>query len=73
MKYIKRFSILDRVFHLGLILTFLVQAATGFGRLFISTIWGKKLSYVFGGYEHAGMIHRGVGMVMIAIFVIHVI
>jgi cytochrome b subunit of formate dehydrogenase len=71
--YIKRFSVLDRVFHLGLMLTFLVQAATGFCRLFITTTWGKNLSYVFGGYEHAGMIHRRVGMVMTAIFILHVI
>ena len=50
---IKRFSILERVFHLFLMLTFLIQAATGFSRTFYVTSWGKKLSYLFGGYENS--------------------
>jgi hypothetical protein len=37
-------------------LTFILQTATGFSRLFITTGWGKKLSYVFGGYETALLI-----------------
>ena len=70
---IKRFSILDRVFHLALMLTFLVQSATGFGRLFISTPWGKGLCALFGGYESAAIIHHWVGGFMIAGFLIHVL
>ena len=57
-KYVKRFSIVDRLFHLGLMLTFLVQAATGFGRLYVTTAWGKKICNLFGGYENAAVIHR---------------
>jgi cytochrome b subunit of formate dehydrogenase len=70
---IKRFSITDRVFHLFLMLTFIIQTATGFSRLFITTGWGKKLSYVFGGYEAALTIHTLVGVLMIAGFVVHTI
>jgi cytochrome b subunit of formate dehydrogenase len=70
---IKRFSVVDRLFHLGLMLTFLIQAATGFSRLYITTTWGKKLCYLFGGYENAGVIHHWVGSIMTALFVVHVI
>ncbi len=70
---IKRFSITDRLFHLFLMLTFIIQTATGFSRLFITTGWGKKLSYVFGGYETALTIHKWVGALMIVGFVIHTI
>ena len=70
---IKRFSITDRLFHIFLMLTFLIQTATGFSRLFITTGWGKKLSYVFGGYETALTIHTWVGVLMMVGFVIHTI
>ncbi len=70
---IRRFSKLDRVFHLFLMVTFLIQAATGFSRLFITTAWGKKLSSVFGGYEMSFLIHQWVGVLMIAGFMVHCI
>jgi cytochrome b subunit of formate dehydrogenase len=71
--YIKRFSIFDRVSHIFLILTFLIQSATGFSRLFITTAWGKQLSNLFGGYESCGLIHRRAGMIMVAGFLVHII
>ncbi|MBW2539252.1 MAG: cytochrome C [Deltaproteobacteria bacterium] len=70
---IKRFGITDRLFHLFLMLTFIMQTATGFSRLFITTGWGKKLSYVFGGYETALIIHKWVGALMIVGFLVHTI
>ena len=68
---IKRFSVTDRLFHLFLMLTFIIQTATGFSRLFITTGWGQKLSAVFGGYENSLLIHKWVGVLMLAGFVIH--
>ncbi len=70
---IKRFSILDRVFHLFLILTFLTQTATGFSRLFLPTAWGKNLNAVFGGYETSMLIHKWVGILMIWGFIFHTV
>lgn len=70
---IKRFSIPDRLFHFFLMLTFIVQTATGFGRLFITTGWGKKVSGLFGGYESSLLIHRWVGVLMLAGFVVHTV
>ena len=68
---IKRFNRIQRLFHLFLMVTFLIQAATGFSRLFIATAWGKKLSTVFGGYETTHLIHQWVGFSMIVGFVVH--
>ncbi|PKN68191.1 MAG: cytochrome C [Deltaproteobacteria bacterium HGW-Deltaproteobacteria-15] len=68
---IKRFSRVDRGFHLALMLTFLAQSATGFGRMFINTPWGKTLCGIFGGYETAAVIHHWVGGIMIAGFLVH--
>lgn len=70
---IKIFGKLDRIFHLLLVLTFLNQAATGFGRLFFTTAWGKKLVGVFGGYENALLLHKWGGFLMIAVFAAHVL
>jgi cytochrome b subunit of formate dehydrogenase len=69
---IRRFSPLDRIFHLALMLTFILQSATGFGRLFIVTPWGRRLCGVFGGYENALLVHQWVGVVMILGFLAHV-
>lgn len=70
---IKRFNRVDRVFHLVLILTFMVQASTGFGRLYIATSWGRSLTRVFGGYGACLTVHTWVGGVMIAVFLIHTV
>jgi len=70
---IRRFSAIDRLFHLFLMLTFITQTATGFSRLYITTSWGKKLSRVFGGYETSLTLHKWVGVLMLIGFMIHTI
>ena len=70
---IKRFSAVDRLFHLFLMMTFLIQSATGFSRLFFTTSWGKQLGNVLGGYETSLTIHKWVGVIMMIGFVIHTI
>ncbi|MCF8105629.1 MAG: cytochrome b/b6 domain-containing protein [Desulfohalobiaceae bacterium] len=71
--YIKRFTILDRVFHLGLMITFIIQGLTGFSRIFITSVWGERLASIFGGYEGATVVHKWVGLLMIIGFVLHTI
>ena len=71
--YIKRFSKFQRVFHLFLMLTFLIQASTGLSRMFIITGWGEKLSNFFGGYETAYLIHCTGGVLMMLGFAVHII
>ncbi|MFC1815624.1 formate dehydrogenase subunit gamma [Thermodesulfobacteriota bacterium] len=69
--HIRRFSSLDRLFHLFLMVTFLIQTATGFSRLYITTSWGKNINNLFGGYETSFFIHEVVGVLMIIGFLIH--
>ena len=68
---IRRFNRTQRLFHLFLMVTFLVQSVTGFSRLFISTPWGRKIVNFFGGYQTSGAIHHWVGVLMVAGFVVH--
>lgn len=68
---IKRFSALERGFHLFLILTFLFQAATGFSRVFVTTYWGERLVALFGGYPSALSLHIQVGIVMTIGYLLH--
>ncbi len=68
---IKRFTLVDRLFHLALMLTFLIQAATGLSRMFFTTTWGSWLGTLFGGYESCLVVHQLVGVLMIIGFLIH--
>lgn len=70
---IKRFNKIDRLFHIGLIITFLIQVATGFSRLFYTTSWGKSLGALFGGYESCSVVHHWSGIIMSVGFIIHVL
>lgn len=73
MQHIKRFDKTDRLFHIFLMVTFLVQTATGFGRLFLTTLWGRKVISAFGGYETSFLIHQWVGILMTGGFVVHIL
>jgi cytochrome b subunit of formate dehydrogenase len=68
---LKRFTTVQRCFHLLLMATFLTQAATGLGRMYIQTSWGKTLTWIFGGYETSRTIHVTVGILMIVAFMVH--
>lgn len=70
---IKRFTPVQRVFHLLLMISFLIQAATGLGHLYLETDWGKALIWLFGGFETARTIHVTVGILMILGFMVHVV
>ena len=70
---IKRFTILQRIFHLLLMISFLIQAATGVGRMYIETSFGQTLVAPFGGFYGALSVHKWVGIFMIALFVVHLI
>jgi cytochrome b subunit of formate dehydrogenase len=68
-----RFNLLDRLFHLFIMVTFLIQAATGLGRLVHHTTWGRNLTNFFGGYDSATTIHNRVGVLMLIAFVVHIV
>ncbi len=68
---LKRFTPLQRLFHVLLMISFLILGATGLSRLYILSDWGRWLAGVFGGYESALVVHKYVGFFMILGFVIH--
>ena len=70
---IKRFNRVQRLFHLFLVVTFLMQSGTGFGRVYITTEFGRTLCSLFGGYETAIIIHFWTGVAMMIGFTIHVL
>ena len=67
----QRFSRLDRVLHLCMIVSFMALALTGMTLKFSYTAWASVVSRLLGGYETAGYIHRAGAVVMIGIFVAH--
>jgi cytochrome b subunit of formate dehydrogenase len=67
-----RFSVLDRLFHLFIMVTFLTQSVTGMGRLLYQTSWGKSVVNLFGGYDRASAVHHQVGVIMIIGFLVHI-
>lgn len=70
---IRRFTTVQRLFHLLLILTFMTQAATGMARLYIETVWGKSLASIFGGYTGCLTVHSWVGVFMLVLFALHIL
>ncbi|MEW6263268.1 MAG: cytochrome b/b6 domain-containing protein [Thermodesulfobacteriota bacterium] len=70
---LRRFSLAQRLFHLGLLLCFVCQAATGLARMYVETAWGRGLTAFFGGHDQALNIHKTVGIVLIIIFVVHAV
>lgn len=71
MPRLKRFTPVQRIFHLLLMLSFLSQAATGLARMCVETDWGRNLASLFGGYNRALTVHWWVGLFMITLLGVH--
>jgi len=72
-KRIKRFSPVQRLFHLMLMLSFVTQGMTGLGRLYEETPWGQGLAGLFGGAANALLVHKWVGIFMLILFGAHLV
>lgn len=72
-KYVLRFSRLNRILHVLMIVSFLTLSLTGMTLKFSYTGWAKFLSRVFGGFESAGYLHRFAAVVMIIVFTTHIV
>ncbi len=66
-----RFSRLNRLLHVVMIVSFMSLALTGMTLKFSYTAWASILSRLLGGFEFAGYIHRLAAVLMGAIFIIH--
>jgi cytochrome b subunit of formate dehydrogenase len=72
-KQFLRFSRLNRILHIVMIVSFMSLALTGMTLKFAYTSWAVALSHFFGGFETAGYIHRFAAVFMMGIFVAHVV
>ena len=67
-----RFSRLNRILHVVMIVSFMSLALTGMTLKFSYTRWASVLSHLLGGYESAGYIHRFAAVMMFCIFFTHI-
>jgi cytochrome b subunit of formate dehydrogenase len=67
----RRFTTLNRTLHILMIISFMSLALTGMTLKFSYTSWAAGISRALGGFEGAGLIHRGAATVMFGLFVTH--
>ncbi len=70
-QFVRRFSRYDRASHVALMVSFLGLAATGMPLLFSSEAWAGTMARMLGGFRTAGLIHRGLALLLIAVFAAH--
>lgn len=70
--HFERFTRLNRVLHIVMIVSFLSLALTGMTLKFSYTGWARFLARFFGGFESAGYVHRMAAVLMIITFATHV-
>jgi cytochrome b subunit of formate dehydrogenase len=68
-----RFTRLNRILHVTMIVSFMSLALTGMTLKFSYTQWAVILSRFFGGFETAGYIHRVAATFMIGTFITHIV
>ena len=71
-KQFARFTPLNRVLHVCMIISFMSLALTGMSLKFSYTAWAGTLSHLLGGFQTAGYIHRFAAFIMFTIFVVHI-
>ncbi len=67
----ERFTRLNRVLHVVMIVSFIGLAATGMTLKFSNTRWASILSHLLGGFQTTGYIHRVSAVLMIGLFLTH--
>lgn len=70
---VQRFTRLQRILHILMIISFLSLALTGLTLKFAYTQWAYILSHILGGFESTGFIHRFAAVIMLSVFVVHLI
>ncbi len=70
---VQRFTRLQRLLHILMIVSFLSLALTGLTLKFAYTKWAYILSHILGGFESTGFIHRFAAVIMLSVFIIHLI
>jgi cytochrome b subunit of formate dehydrogenase len=68
-----RFTRLQRILHICMIVSFLSLATTGLTLKFSYTKWASIVSHLLGGFENAGYIHRTAAVIMFGVFIAHLV
>jgi cytochrome b subunit of formate dehydrogenase len=68
-----RFTRLQRILHICMIVSFITLATTGLTLKFSYTAWASVVSHLLGGFESAGYIHRSAAVVMFSVFITHLV
>lgn len=72
-EHVRRFTATQMLFHLGLVITFMLLSVTGLAWMFIETAWGQLLAAPFGGYGGALEVHKITGLVLLVGFAAHIL
>jgi formate dehydrogenase subunit gamma len=70
-EYVVRFSLRQRIEHFAVMILFAVLALTGFPQKFYAASWAVRLTGMFGGVASMRFIHRGAGLMLGALTVLH--
>jgi len=70
---VQRFTRLQRILHILMIVSFLSLALTGLTLKFSYTKWAYILSHILGGFESTGFIHRFAAVIMLGVFFTHIV
>lgn len=70
--HVQRFTRLNRILHIAMIVSFLSLALTGMTLKFSYTGWARFLARLFGGFESAGYVHRLGAVLLIIAFAVHI-
>jgi cytochrome b subunit of formate dehydrogenase len=68
---IRRFTLVDRVNHAFVIVSFFGLTLTGLPLLFNDQRWARRLMDFFGGVHAAGVLHRFFAIILIVNFIVH--
>ncbi len=68
---IRRFTLVNRINHAFVIITFFGLTATGLPLVFSGHYWSGPLISIFGGVRSAGILHRIFAVMLIMNFVVH--
>ncbi len=71
--HLKRFPAVHRLWHLGLLVVFMILSVTGIAWMYFETPWGRGLAERFGGFGTTLEIHRIAGLIMLAGFLLHTV
>jgi cytochrome b subunit of formate dehydrogenase len=66
-----RFDRVQRGLHLGMLLSFFTLALTGMALKFSYAGWARAISWLLGGFESMGVLHRVGAISLLAIFAVH--